>query len=130
LIELSKAPKISVIDDDDLVREAIESLLQSLGYEVDTFASAADYLASNRVHNYSCIIADVQMPGMIGIDLQDRLISEGLPTPIIFMSAHSTEALARRVTEAGAVGFLRKPLKAEPLIEYLAKALKSKSDER
>jgi FixJ family two-component response regulator len=129
LIELSKAPKISVIDDDDLVREAIESLLQSLGYEVDTFASAADYLASNRVHNYSCIIADVQMPGMTGIDLQERLISEGFCTPIIFMSAHP-EGLARRATEAGAVGFLCKPLKAEPLIEYLAKALKSKSDER
>jgi CheY-like chemotaxis protein len=129
-LELSKTVNICVIDGDDLVREAIESLIQSLGYEVETFASAAEYLASNRAHNYSCIIADVQMPDMAGIDLQKRLIGTGNPTPIIFMGAHSTEALARHAAEAGAVGFLRKPLKAESLIEYLAKALKSKSDER
>jgi len=123
---LSKAIKISVIDDDDLVREAIESLIQSLGYEVDTFASAAEFLASNCVCDYSCVIANVQMSGMTTIDdLQEQLISKQFSTPIIFMSAHSTEALVRRLTEAGAVGFLRKPLKAESLIAYLTKALKT-----
>ena len=121
---MSKAIKISVIDDDDLVREAIESLIQSLGYEVDTFASAAEFLASNCVCD--CVIANVQMSGMTTIDdLQEQLISKQFSTPIIFMSAHSTEALVRRLTEAGAVGFLRKPLKAESLIAYLTKALKT-----
>ena len=124
---MSKTFKISVIDDDDLVCEAIEALIQSVGYEVDTFACGAEYLASSRVHDYSCIIADTRTSG---IDLQERLIGKGLSTPIIFMSANSTEALARRLIGAGAVGFLNKPLNAESLIEHLATALKNKSDER
>ena len=124
-LELSHTIRISVIDDHDLVREAVETLIQSLGYEVDTFASGAEYLASSRIHDYSCIIADVRMSGLTGIDLQERLIGKGLFTPIIFMSANSTEALARRLIGAGAVGFLSKPLKAESLIEYLDKALKN-----
>jgi FixJ family two-component response regulator len=123
---LSKTVSICVIDGDDLVREAIESLIQSLGYAVDAFASASEYMASNRAHDYSCIIADVRMPDMACIDLRNRLTSTGNPTPIIFTGAHSTEAL----TKAGVVGVLRKPLKPESLIEYLAKALESKSDER
>jgi FixJ family two-component response regulator len=119
---LSKTLKISVIDDDDLVRQGIESLLRSLRYDVDTFASAAEYLACNRVHDYSCIIADMQMPDMSGIDLQKRLLKDGFSIPIIFMSA--TEALTNRAMEAGAIAFLCKPLKIESLIEYLGQALK------
>jgi FixJ family two-component response regulator len=120
---LSKNLKISVIDDDDLVREGIESLLRSLRYDVDTFASAGEYLACNRVHDYSCIIADMRMPDMTGIDLQKRLSKDGFSIPIIFMSACPTEALTRRAMDAGAIGFLCKPLKIESLIEYLGQAL-------
>ena len=127
---MSKTVKICVIDNDDLVREGIESFIQSLGYEAGTFASAAEYLACNRIYDYSCIIADVQMSGMTRIEFQEQLISKGLSTPIIFMGTHSTKALARRITEAGAIGFLLKPLKVDSLIELLAKALKSESDSR
>jgi FixJ family two-component response regulator len=122
-LELSQKLKISVIDDDDLVREGIESLLRSLHHDVDTFASAAEHLEPNRVHDYSCIIADMQMPDMSGIDLQKRLSKDGFSIPIIFMSASPTEALTRRVMDAGAVGFLCKPFKIEYLIDYLGKAL-------
>ncbi len=130
ILELSKNFKISIIDDDDLVREGIESLLRSLRYDVDTFASAAEYLACDRLHDYSCIVADMQMPDMSGIDLQKRLLKDGFSIPIIFMSASPTEALTRRVMDAGAVGFLCKPLKIEFLIEYLGQARKRKSEER
>jgi FixJ family two-component response regulator len=87
---LARGPKIAVIDDDELVREGVECLIRSLGYDVDTFASAEEYLASDGAHDSSCIILDVQMPGMTGIDLQERLIDNGLCIPIIFMSALST----------------------------------------
>jgi len=127
IFTLSHTIKIGVIDDDDLVRGAIDSLIQSLGYEVDTFTSAADYLSSNRLHDHSCIIADLQMTGITGTDFQKQLMSKGLSTPIIFIGAYCTQALVRRVTEAGAIGFLLKPFKVEPLLEYLAKALKTES---
>ena len=130
ILELLKNFKIAIIDDDDLVREGIESLLRSLHYEVDTFASAAEYLACNRAHGYSCIVSDMQMPNMTGIDLQKRLLQDGFSIPIIFMTASPTEALTRRVMDAGAVGFLCKPLKIESLIEYLGQVFKRKFEER
>ena len=95
-LELPQKLKISVIDDDDLVRDGIESLLRSLHYDVDTFASAAEYLACSRVHDYSCIIADMQMPDLSGIDLQKRLSKDGFSIPIIFMSASPTAHLQTR----------------------------------
>ena len=130
ILELLKSFKIAVIDDDGLVREGIESLLRSLHYEVDTFVSASEYLGCNRAHDYSCIVSDMQMPDMSGIDLQKRLQEDGFSIPIIFMSARHEEVFTRCVIDAGAVGFLCKPLKAESLIEYLGRALKRKSEEK
>jgi FixJ family two-component response regulator len=120
---VSKARKISVIDDDDLVREGVGFLVLSLGYEVNAFASAEAYLASDHARDTSCVIVDVHMPGMTGIDLQKRLIDDGVSTPIIFMSGDSTEAIIAHAMKAGAIGFLRKPPKVECLIEYLNRAL-------
>ena len=76
---------ISIIDDDRSVREAVKSLIRSLGYEAVTFASAEEYLGADGAHDSECIITDVQMPGMTGMDLQDRLIADGYRKPIIFM---------------------------------------------
>jgi len=84
IFTLSHTIKIGVIDDDDLVRGAIDSLIQSLGYEVDTFTSAADYLSSNRLHDHSCIIADLQMTGITGTDFQKQLMSKGFSTANYF----------------------------------------------
>jgi FixJ family two-component response regulator len=120
--KIPRAAMISIIDDDESIREATRSLIRSLGYKVETFASAEEYLESAR--NTSCIITDVHMPGMTGVDLQDRLIADGDCAPIIFMSAYPEEKVRGRVMESGAIGFLNKPLVFECLIECLGKALK------
>jgi len=121
---LSKAPKICVIDDDDLVCMAMQSFIRSLGYRVNTFASAEEYLSSDSGQEASCLMIDVQMPGMTGIELQSRLIADGCRVPIIFMSAFAAETVRARAMEAGTVGFLNKPFDVELLVKYLEDALK------
>ncbi len=122
---MSEAAVVSIIDDDESVREATNGLVRSLGYTAATFASAEEYLHSDHVHDSSCVITDLQMPGMSGADLQDRLLAEGHRQPIIFMTALPEEAVRKRVLKAGALGFLRKPFHSERLIECLDRALKN-----
>jgi FixJ family two-component response regulator len=121
---LLKAPVISIIDDDESVREATKGLIRSLGYHAATFASAEEYLRSDCISDSACLITDMNMPGMSGADLQDRLIAEGRRVPMIFITAYSDEKGRVRVLNAGAIGFLRKPFDDENLIECLNKALK------
>jgi FixJ family two-component response regulator len=115
---------ISIVDDDASVREATKGLIRSLGYSAATFASAEEYLRSERVRDTSCLIADVQMPGMSGVDLQDRLIADGHRTPVIFVTAFPEDRIRTRALEAGAYGFLSKPFDEECLIACLDKALR------
>jgi len=115
---------ISIVDDDRSVREAVKSLVRSLGHDAVTFASAEDYLGSDCIRDSECLITDVQMPGMTGFDLRDRLLADGYRKPIIFMTALSAEEVPVRVKETGACGFLRKPFTDERLIECLDKALR------
>jgi FixJ family two-component response regulator len=118
-----QVPVISIIDDDEAVREATKALIRSLGYSAVSFASAEEYLQSDRVQDSSCLITDLNMPGMSGADLQDRLIADGHQTPLIMMTAYPEESVRARVLQAGALGFLRKPFDDEHLIECLKKAL-------
>jgi FixJ family two-component response regulator len=120
---LLKTCIISIIDDDESVREATKGLIRSLGYDTATFASAEEYLESDFVSDSACLITDLNMPGMSGADLQDRLIAEGRRVPMIFITAYSDEKVRVRVLNAGAFGFLRKPFDDENLIECLNKAL-------
>ena len=120
---MSKVPVIAIVDDDDSVREATRRLIRSLGYVAVTFASAEEFLQSDRVRDTSCLITDVKMPGMNGVDLQDRLIAEGHRTPIIFMTSFPTETIRARALEDGAVGFLSKPFDEKALIDCLRSAL-------
>jgi FixJ family two-component response regulator len=122
---LPKALTISIVDDDDSVREAAEALVRSLGYVAATFASAEAYLQSGRVRDTSCLIADVQMPGMSGIDLQTRLIADGYHTPVIIVTAFPAESVRDRALKAGAIGFLTKPFSSDRLIECIGKALQT-----
>lgn len=94
-----------------------------MGYAAETFASAEEYLRSNRAADTTCLISDMQMAGMDGADLQDRLIAEGLHTPIIFVTAFPDEGVRARVMQAGAFGFLTKPFSDENLMECLDRAL-------
>ena len=112
---------ISIIDDDRSVREAVKSLIRSLGYEAVTFASAEEYLGADAAHDSECVITDVQMPGMTGMDLQDRLIADGYRRPIILMSAEDAGASALRTASSR---FLKKPFSDERLINCLDRALK------
>ena len=116
---------ISIVDDNDAVRESLGDLIRSLGYKVATFASAEDYLDSDSLHETSCLVTDVQMPGMTGVDLQERLIADGCATRIIFMTAYRNEKLRSRAMNAGAIGFLYKPFGDDCLIAYLNKALQA-----
>ena len=121
---------ISIIDDDESVREATKSLVRSLGYTAAVFASAEEYLQSDRLKDSSCLITDLHMPGMSGADLQDRLIADGRQIPMIFVTAYYEEKVRDRVLDAGAYGFLRKPFNDESLIECLDKALTASSSEQ
>ena len=102
----------------------MECLILSLGYDVVTFASAEDFLTSSHVRGTSCLVTDVQMPGMTGIELQKRLIGDGYHLPVIFMSGLSDEKIRASVVKIGAIGFLDKPVDVVYLVELLKKALK------
>jgi FixJ family two-component response regulator len=114
---------ISIIDDDKSVREAAKSLLKAYGYGAITFASAEDFLRSGHVDRTSCLITDVQMPGLSGVELQTQLIAEGHQMPVIFMTASLGEGTRARALKAGAIGFLTKPFAADRLIEHVHVAL-------
>jgi len=120
---LPQVPVISIIDDDASVRAATNRLVRSLGYIAFTFASAEEFLRSPQVHDSSCVIADVQMPGMSGVDLQSRLQAQGCRLPIIFITAFPEESVRARALDAGAVCFLTKPFDGPTLIRYLDAAL-------
>jgi FixJ family two-component response regulator len=118
-------PRIAIVDDDHAVREATQQLVRSLGYRVWTFASADEFLKSEQVSNTSCLITDVHLPGLSGLDLQDRLIARGHRIPIIFITAYPEENVRTRAMKAGAVGFLSKPFDGGHLLSCLEKALKA-----
>jgi FixJ family two-component response regulator len=114
---------ISIVDDDAFVREATINLMRSLGFSATPFASAEDFLASDRVDGTTCLIADVQLPGLSGIELQERLRAEGKKTPVIFITAFPGERIRSSAMSGGAVCFLSKPFDPDSLIDCLDKAL-------
>jgi FixJ family two-component response regulator len=115
---------ISVIDDDASVRTATNNLLSSHGYLVHTFASAQDFLQSARLGDSSCVVADVQMPVMSGLDLLTHMRTRGNDAPFIFITAFPDESVRARALKAGAVGFLAKPFAGPALINCIETALK------
>jgi FixJ family two-component response regulator len=127
---LPRLPMISIVDDDQSVREATRDLVRSLGYGAVAFASAEDFLNSGRVDDTSCLITDVEMPGVNGIELQSSLAAQGRQIPIIFITAYPSKRVRTQVMEAGAFGFFAKPFDEETLIGCLAQALAGENDER
>ena len=120
-----KTPVIAIVDDEQYMRDATKSLVRSLGYHASTFGSADDFLKSEQVHDTSCLITDVQMPGLSGLDLQDRLIARGHCIPIIFMTGYPNDSVRARAMKAGAVCFLNKPFSEDHFIGCIQKALKA-----
>jgi FixJ family two-component response regulator len=120
---LSKLSLISVIDDDASVRVATDNLLSSHGYMVHTFASAVDFLQSARLDDSSCVVADVQMPAMSGLDLLQHMRTQGNDAPFIFITAFPDESVRARALKAGAICFLAKPFAGPVLINCIETAL-------
>jgi FixJ family two-component response regulator len=121
---LSTLSVISVIDDDASVRAATNNLLSSHGYMVNTFASAEDFLQSARRDDSSCVVADVQMSGMSGLDLLTHVRKRGNEVPFVFITAFPDEGVRARALRAGAICFLAKPFTAPVLIGCIETALK------
>mgnify|MGYP001186287507 CR=1 FL=1 len=122
-----KAPLIVVVDDDESMREALQSLLKSIGMCTAIFASAEDFLSSDKLYESDCLILDVRMPGMNGWELQQKLVAENRGIPIIFISAYSEADEKNRAITAGAIDFLVKPFSEEELLDAVGAACKSKA---
>ncbi len=125
---LEQTPLFSIVDDDEAVREATKSLIRSLGYNAETFGSAEEFLAWTQIEDTDCLITDVQMPGLSGMDLQDRLISAGHEMPTIFVTAFPDAKLERRALSGGAIAYLRKPIEESHLLEHIDTALRRRRD--
>ena len=117
------APLISIVDDDDSLRNSLNNLLRSLGFRTEGFASAEEFLNSNHLHDSRCVILDVRMPGMSGLDLQRHLASANSQIPIVFITSHADDEARTQALEAGAVAFLYKPCREETLLEAIDSAL-------
>jgi FixJ family two-component response regulator len=125
----AKAPLISIVDDGALARDGIRELLESLGYNAITFSSAEYFLQSNAIAETTCLITDLQMPGLNGLELQEALQSRGYQTPVILITAYPNEKDRARALDNGAIGFLSKPFDEGSLIEYLTVAIKLQSSQ-
>jgi FixJ family two-component response regulator len=114
---------VAVVDDDDSMRVALEGLLKAVGFPARAFASAEEFLKSGQQHQTSCLIADIRMPGMSGLELQAQLNAERCKIPTIFITAHGDEKMRLQALRAGAVEFLSKPFDEEVLLESVRAAL-------
>jgi len=109
-------PLISIVDDDEGIRQALKSLIDSVGFRAEVFDSGEKFLNSPYLSQTDCLIADVRMPGMSGLELQDRLSAAGRSIPIVFISAHEDKEARARGLRAGAIDFLQKPFSEDSLL--------------
>jgi FixJ family two-component response regulator len=123
-IELNTKP-VAIVDDDDLMRSALGGLMKAVGLPAQEFASAEEFLKSGLQHQVGCLIADIRMPGISGLELQARLNAEHCRIPIIFITAHGDEKMRLQALRAGAVEFLAKPFDDEALLVSVRAALKA-----
>jgi FixJ family two-component response regulator len=127
---LAKTGIIAIVDDDEPLREALGSVLKAAGFESTCFASAEDFLDSPVRDNTACLILDVRLPGMSGVELQRRLADADSNTPIIFVTAHGDASLRDLVMRAGAAGFLSKPVRSDALLKEINAALRKSDSNR
>jgi FixJ family two-component response regulator len=123
---LTSVRVISIVDDDEFVREATRAFVRSLGYLADTFASSEEFLSSGRVRDSACLIADVQLPGMNGLELQRLLLNQGHRLPVIFMTAFPSVRVQEQASAAGALAVLSNPFSDLELTDCLDRALSSR----
>ena len=121
----AKANLVAIVDDDDLMRSALQGMLKSVGLPSQTFASAEEFLKSGQQQQTACLIADIRMPGMSGLELQAKLNAEHCRIPTIFITAHGDAKMRMQALRAGAVEFMAKPFDDEVLLESVRAALES-----
>jgi FixJ family two-component response regulator len=115
---------ISIVDDDDALRNSLDDLIRSIGFRTQGFPSADAFLSSNQAQDTACLILDVRMPGMNGLELQRQMVVANWRIPIIFITSHADDDARARALEAGAVAFLYKPFREEELLHAIDAALK------
>jgi FixJ family two-component response regulator len=120
-----KTMLVAIVDDDDLMRSALQGMLKSVGLSSQAFASAEEFLTSGQQHETGCLIADIRMPGMSGLELQAKLNAEHCRIPTIFITAHGDAKMRMQALRAGAVEFLAKPFDDEALLGSVRAALES-----
>jgi FixJ family two-component response regulator len=123
--EKEQDPVVFVIDDDRMIRDGLQSLIKSVGLRVETFASAQDFLSAKRPDVPACLVLDVRMPGLSGLDLQLKLRDGGIPIPIIFITGHGDIPMSVRAMKEGAHEFLTKPVRGQDLLDAVQKAITS-----
>jgi CheY-like chemotaxis protein len=128
-LDVSEVPLISIVDDEELARDGIRELVESLGYKTNVFQSAEHFLRSSLLTETTCLITDVQMPGLSGLELQEALHSLGNQTPVIVITGYPNEKHRTRALENGAVAYLSKPFDEQTLIECLTVAIKLQSSQ-
>jgi len=126
----AQPPTIHIVDDDDSFRRAVSRLLEAAGFAVKAHASAAEFLLARPGEERGCILLDVEMPGLGGLDLQAALAKQGLPLPIVFVTAHGDIPMAVQAVKTGAVDFLTKPVKQEALLQAVRAALTRDAEQR
>ena len=121
---MSEFPLISIVDDDDSLRNSLNNLIRSVGFCAQGFSSAEAFLNSSELHDTACLILDVRLPGMNGLELQRRIAAANWRIPIIFITSHADGDARARALEAGAVDYLYKPFREEELLNAIDAALK------
>jgi FixJ family two-component response regulator len=122
---MTKIPIISIVDDDESVRESLQSLLRSAGFAAVVFASAEEFLNSEHLHHTDCLILDIRMPGMSGLELQRQMAASGNKTPVIFITAHGDQETRTQALKNGAVEYLLKPFSEDALLNAIGMARSS-----
>jgi FixJ family two-component response regulator len=125
MLPLEKTKLVALVDDDELLRASLQRLLKVAGLAVVSFGSAEDFLKSGLLRDVGCLIADIRMPGMSGLELQAKLKAERCPIPTIFISAHDDDKIRQQAMRAGAVEFLTKPFDDGILLERVRMALET-----
>ena len=121
---------VFVVDDDALIRDSLKQLVKSVGLQVETFSSTQAFLDTELPDTPSCLILDIRMPGLSGLDLQDELVKRGISIPIIFITGHGTVPMSVRAMKAGAVDFLQKPFEDQELLDIIHHAIEQNKQTR
>ena len=127
---MKQDPVVFVIDDDRMIRDGLQGLIRSVGLRVETFASAEDFLVAKRPDVPACLVLDVRMPGVSGLDLQLKLSEAGIHIPIIFITGHGDIPMSVRAMKEGAYEFLTKPVRGQDLLDAIQKAIASDRERR